>query len=66
MTQLNIFDYLTSEEIPKAGDTIINQNLEKGVVLSVSDEYIKAKFKDVTTLTPKKAFKYFYKVVKNG
>lgn len=66
MKQISIFEFLTSEDLPKVGDTIINDELEKGVVTSVSEDYIEAKFKDKTTLTPKRAFKYFFKVVNNG
>jgi hypothetical protein len=63
MQQISIFDYLTSEDLPKVGDTIIDDELQSGIVTSVSEDYIEAKFKDKTTLTPKRAFKYFFKVV---
>lgn len=65
MRQFNIFDMI-QDVPPKVGDTVTDKDLNKGVVTSVSDKYIKVQHKDRQTLTPVKYFKYFYKVGTNG
>lgn len=65
MRQLNIFDMI-QDVPPKVGDIIQDKELQRGEVTSIRNGYVKAKFKDKTTLTPERAFKYFFKVVSNG
>lgn len=65
MEQLSIFDVM-QDEPPKVGDTVISDDYIKGHIVDISEDYIKCVLIDESIhLTPKRAFKYFFKVVKN-
>ena len=66
MKQLSIFDVIQNE-LPKVGDTVISDEYVKGRIVDISKDYIKCELNDESIhLVPKRAFKYFFKVVNNG
>lgn len=65
MKQLSIFECMPDYE-PEVGDEITDEEGAVGVITDIKNDYVSGQFPEKRTLTPVKAFKYFYKITKRA